>query len=201
MGCRHKRGGIDTYSVRLIHIKVNQLIGKYGFNEADRDDLEQDLSIDLIQRMQHYDTSKSKTTTFAARVVKHRIATLVESRKAQCRDWRLKTSLNSPIELDGDECEVLDLVSSEGTVKRHSQEPLEFQNTDLRLDLTDAIQKLSPELQDLCLLLKTHTISEIVKQTGIPRSTIYCRLRDIREVFEKIGFDDYLESTESNYFR
>ena len=50
MGNENKYEGLDAYAVRLIKHKARQLVGRAGFVEADRHDLEQDLVIDLIGR-------------------------------------------------------------------------------------------------------------------------------------------------------
>ena len=38
---------LDDWAVRLIRRKASQLIGRYSFAEADRQDIIQDLSVDL----------------------------------------------------------------------------------------------------------------------------------------------------------
>ncbi len=43
--------GIDKYAADLIRHKARQLVGKAGFTEDDRPDLEQELMIDLLGRM------------------------------------------------------------------------------------------------------------------------------------------------------
>jgi RNA polymerase sigma-70 factor, ECF subfamily len=53
--------------------------------------------LDLLVRLENYDPRKSKRNSFMARVVEHRIATLLEERHAACRDWRLcRESLDDP---------------------------------------------------------------------------------------------------------
>ena len=49
MGFENRYDGIDDYAVRLIKHKARQLIGSAGFTESDRDDLEQDLMLDLLR--------------------------------------------------------------------------------------------------------------------------------------------------------
>lgn len=93
----------DPYVHDLIRIKARQLIGKAGFTAADKEDIEQELMLDLLQRLKKFDPTKAKRTTFMVRVVNHRIASLIEERQARCRDWRLcLDSLDEPIRCDGD---------------------------------------------------------------------------------------------------
>ena len=56
---KNSYAGIDTYAARLIRTKAHQLIGKAGFTENDRQDLQQDLMMDLLQRMRHFNPAKA----------------------------------------------------------------------------------------------------------------------------------------------
>ena len=70
-----------------------------GFTESDRDDLEQEMMLDLLQRLPKYNPDRAQRNTFIARVVEHKIATLIEARKAGLRDYRLcRCSLNDRFE-------------------------------------------------------------------------------------------------------
>ena len=48
---RNSYDGIDAYAADLIRHKARQLVGKAGLTENDRQDLEQELMIDLLSRM------------------------------------------------------------------------------------------------------------------------------------------------------
>ena len=88
---------LGDYAHDLIRSKARTLIGKAGFTSADCEDIEQELALDLLVRLENYDPRKSKRNSFMARVVEHRIATLLEERHAACRDWRLcRESLDDP---------------------------------------------------------------------------------------------------------
>ena len=94
-----RNGGIDEYAVQLIRYKSGQLAGKAGFRVSDRDDLEQELVFDLWRRLPRYDSARARRNTFIARVVEHKIASLIEAQKAAMRDYRrCRWSLNDRIE-------------------------------------------------------------------------------------------------------
>ncbi len=97
MDCQNTYYELGDYAHDLIRSKARTLIGKAGFTSADCEDIEQELALDLLVRLENYDPRKSKRSTFMARVVEHRIATLLEERRAACRDWRLcRESLDDP---------------------------------------------------------------------------------------------------------
>ena len=184
--------GIDTYAARLIRIKAHQLLGKAGFTENDRHDLEQELIIDLLQRMRHFNPAKAKKTTFIARIVERHIATLLEARHAQCRDWRLcRVSLNTPHENDkGDTWELIDRVDSQGILGNCEPDIRESSANNLHMDIERVLDTLPEDLRDLCERLRESNMAEIARETGVARTTLYDKLARIREAFRKAGLDD-----------
>ena len=170
----------DCYADKLIRYKARQLVGKAGFTEDDRADLEQELALDLLQRLRHFDPQKAQRTTFMARVVEHRMATLLEARFAQCRDWRRnQASLNEPID---------DQEDAEDWLNRLPANPNIWRDMELRFDVQRLLANLPDEHRALCEQLKEHSMAETARNLGLPRSTLYGRLGLIREHFTKGGF-------------
>jgi RNA polymerase sigma-70 factor (ECF subfamily) len=88
MGNENRYDGLDEYAVKLIRHKARQLVGRAGFVEADRHDLEQDMAVDLLRRLPRFDPRLAKRETFIARIVEHRVATILEAQRAGVRDYR-----------------------------------------------------------------------------------------------------------------
>ena len=63
---------------------------------------------------------------------------------------------------------------------------------DLSIDAERAVAGLPPDLRVLCGYLQTHSISEISRETGIPRGTIYESRKRLRALFEDAGLKKYL---------
>ena len=172
--------GFDRYADQLIRHKARQLIGKAGWTDDDRPDLEQELALDLVQRMRNFDPKKAQVTTFMARVVEHRMVTLMEARFAQCRDWRRgRVSLNDPVN-DGED--------AEEWVDTLPGDPEAWQKIDRCMDIERLIASLPDEQRILCEQLKDNTMAEAARTLGLPRSTLYGRLGLIRERFVEGGF-------------
>ena len=183
---------VDDYAVRIIKHKARQLVGRYGLTFFDREDLEQELMIDLLQRMRYFNPAKAKKTTFIARIVERHIATILEARHAQCRDWRLcRVSLNTPHESDkGDTWELIDRVDSEGALRTCQPDTRESEINNLRMDLARVLDTLPEDLRDLCERLRESNMAEIARETGVSRTTLYDKLTRIREAFREVGLDD-----------
>jgi RNA polymerase sigma-70 factor, ECF subfamily len=184
-----------AHAENLIRHKARQLVGTYGFTEADRDDLEQELRVDLLRRIGKYNPAKAKLSTFTARIVEHCIATIIEARKAAKRDYReCDCSLNDPVTFeDGDEGELGDTVACETYLRRLSPASgAHINRRDMAIDLAAVLRRLNREQQLLCSLLREHTVLEISEICQIPRGTLYDRIKEIRIVFEDAALGDYV---------
>jgi RNA polymerase sigma-70 factor (ECF subfamily) len=195
MGFDNRYEGIDEYAGRIIKHKARQLVGRAGFTESDREDLEQEMMLDLLRRLPKYNPDRAQRNTFIARIVEHKVATIIEARKAGMRDYRLCTcSLNDRLEdEEGGSIERLETIDQEEYLRRTgklSRPAAELQ--DLSIDLGRVIASLPPELRTLCERLQTESVTEISRDTGIPRGTIYESIKKLRAIFEDAGLRDYL---------
>ena len=195
MGFDKRCQGIDEYAVKIIKYKARQLIGKAGFNEYDREDLEQEMMLDLLQRLPKYNPDRAQRNTFTARVVQHKVATMVEAQKAGLRDYRrCYCSLNDSLEdEEGRSVERLETIDQEDYLRRTGRlsNPVS-ELCDLAFDIHKMLGKLPPELRDLCKRLHTDTVTEISRDAGIPRGTIYESIKKLRVIFEDAGLKEYL---------
>jgi len=190
-----RRTALDPYVANLIRRKARQLVGHYGFTKSDREDIEQDLTVDLLRRMPNYDASRSGFRTFATRVVEHAVARMIEYRTATVRDCRLEVrSLQETIAVgDGEQLPVEDLPHEDASlVQRGHSSGSPADEQDLRIDLDRALGRLTPEQRELCLQLMTSTISEIASAKGMSRARLYEIRREIQAVFEQAGLREYL---------
>ena len=195
MDSRNRYDGIDTYAVRIIRHKARRLIGKFGFTEFDIEDIEQELVLEVLRRLPKYNPKRAKLSTFIALVVEHKIATIIETRKAAMRDYRrCAGSLNDSLEDDeGGSTELIEAFDQEAYLFRTgklSRPAAELR--DLKIDLCKAIEKLPLELRELCRRLLTNTVTEVSRDTGIARGTIYDMIKKICGALKEAGLGDYL---------
>ena len=198
MGSDSSREELDEYAVQLIKYKARQLVGRAGYSEDDRPDIEGDLTLDLLRRLPKFDPSRASRNTFIARVVEHGVARLIERREAPMRDVRRCTaSLNDRIEDDeGKSVERGDLIDQDTYLESIGQPtmPLADQVTQ-RVDLERVRATLTPEMRELWeRRADGQTFTEISRETGIPRGTLYERMKQLRKLVEDAGLQDYLES-------
>ena len=186
---------IDPYAIQIIKFKARRLVGKVGFTASDRADLEQELILDLLHRLPKYDCNRAQLSTFISRVVEHKSADLIKAQMAGIRDYRrCRCSLNDRFEdEDGRSVERIDTLDQEhsgphtGTQSRPS-----YERHFLAIDVVQVLEKLPPELRDLCQRLATETVTEISRSTGVPRGTLYESIKRLRQIFKDAGLKDYL---------
>ena len=145
MGSENRFEGIDEYAAKLIRYKARQLARRADFSESDQEDLEQEMVLDLLRRLPRYDPRRAQRNTLIARVVEHKIATLIDYRRAAKRDsWREGPSLNRDItDGEGHTTDAIQTVDQNAYLRRLG---IAFrpqrEQVDLHLELEDALRRL-----------------------------------------------------------
>jgi RNA polymerase sigma-70 factor, ECF subfamily len=195
MDYRNRYDGIEGYAVRIIRYKAKQLVGSSGFNESDIEDLEQVMMLDVLCRLPKYDSKKAKLSTFVSRILQHCIATIIVERQLYKRDLeQCSLSLNDLVkQTDGGIAERINAYDIEEYLKRTGRLSRTFEDRlDISIDLEIVIASLPQELRTLCESLKSENVAEISRDSGIPRVTIYNRIKKLRKLLEDSGLSDYL---------
>ena len=195
MGVKEDREAIHEYAVRITSFKARQLVGKVGFTESDRKDIEQELLCDILRRLPNYDRRRGKMTTFISRVVNHRISTLIEEQTARMRDFRQRAwSLNDPlVAKDGRTYEPAQQINADEYLQRTGKRcRTEAERVELSVDVRALVESLPEDLQDLCHRLSTQSVTDISRETGVPRGTLYDSIVRLRAIFEEAGLQEYL---------
>ena len=192
-----KQYEINDYAENLIQFKARQLVGTAGFTKDDIEDLEQDMRLDLWQRLPKFDPGKAKYSTFVSRIINRKVCNLIRHRTQELRDYRCEDcSLHDVVEFgeSGDEeIERIDTISQDEHDFRWGKNILSTEDRlDLRLDISLVLSKLPPELQKVAELLQTMSVAEAARELNIPRGSLYDRLEKLRQAFEESGIQKYL---------
>jgi RNA polymerase sigma factor (sigma-70 family) len=181
---------IDPEIMRLTRFKSRQLAGRYGFLRHDAEDIQQDLLLDYLKRSRSFDAHRCSRRTFARLVVNNRIATILEARKAACRDHRVcRLSLNEPVDADDSPelAEILAVVIDSCRGRGRSFEAM----LNLRLDVKRALARLPTAQAHLCrLLMVCDTCAEAAARAGMSRATLYRRIHAVQAAFRDAGLDE-----------
>ena len=182
-------GLFDEYELTLIRIKSKKMIGKTGFLPDDLEDIRQELILHLLQRLPSYDPSKSSRHTFINDVIDNKIIDLVREKISQKRDFQ-----SAPWSLDAAVC--ASNISGAVTEKslpwnRDRKMMSEFELFEMREDIIRVLEKLPPNLQEICIRLLQDNICTVAEETGIPKATLIDHLKKIRNHFEISGLKIY----------
>lgn len=171
---------LDKFTKGIIRRKIKQLVGRAGFTKQDREDLEQELLLRLLQSLHLFDPEQAHRNVFVTTVIERAYAMIVRERLAKKRNGGAIRSLDHAREKAGDATEPVDPKSS------HEEQ------VDLATDLAEVLAKLPHDLRALAEQLKTQSLSQAARDLGVPRSTLQRQVQRLRRCFEDAGLRIYL---------
>ena len=185
---RHVR--LDRFEEWFIARKARQLAGKAGFTPTDVEDIEQDIRVDVLQRLPRFDPAKSNRHTFIAMVVRRCVASILEGRRAEKRNsGRRPQSLNAPIrDAEGREVELHQTLGGDARRPGRNEAGLRY----LRADVRAAVASLPERLRPWCEVFTEQGIREASRELHVPRCRLQRIKAEIRAAFEEAGLADYL---------
>jgi RNA polymerase sigma factor (sigma-70 family) len=196
MGHRSRKQTTDEQITNLIQLKARNLAYSAVIPEWEMSDFQQELSVCWLENQSHYSPECGDLLTFADIVLNHRIDNLIALHHAAKRDIRL-----CAVSLD--EC----IEDEDGTpMTRHeihdpdlyfrtigAPERGDATRADFKIDLEPALRSLSPKQRELCRRLSFEAVTEIAKEMGVTRETVYVWKRRLRDVFTRAGLAIYLQ--------
>jgi len=173
----------DPVIAALIRIKAAQIARSKAGPIVSREDIAQDLVVDLLIRRQNYNPALAKPLVFARMIIDRAVANIHRALRARKR--------NPP---------ALPEASAESCVDRRQDE--DDANRDLVLDVRGAIERLPEELRDVAGLRSTGTVVAVARELGLSRATVQTKITRLRKRFERQGLKNYLknppDTSESN---
>lgn len=157
---------IDPVTAALIRRKAAQLAWCAGPGAADRDDIEQDLTIEVLTRLPDFDPERAGRDAFVRMVLAHAAA-----------DW-LRRWNRRPVPVP---------VAPTDTVP----DPRAVDPADAAA-VAEILAGLPEDLRAVTNLMPTETVAAIARALGISRSTAHRRVRELRARFEQAGFGNPL---------
>ncbi len=181
-------GGLfEKWEVGLANAIVREFRSSYKILEKeDEDDLVQECLIQWLSAKSKYKAKDNATLkTFMRRVVKNKLANIVEKISAEKR----KASYEA-IPFD----ETIETAEESDSLKTEDDPTRSIHESDLESSIQETLKKLTPKQQELCRLLYEEglSINEASKRFKESRAGIYREVIRIRELFEKEGLKDYL---------
>jgi RNA polymerase sigma factor (sigma-70 family) len=183
---------LPEFALKLIRARARELSRRRIIPAYERRDIEQHFLLELWRRWQRFDGSRGGLPGFVVRVIDNSAADLIGRHARLGRVWPLElVSLDEVVRGDdGDIATIGDGLSEDQPLWQVPTN--EFDVADLRVDVGRAVQCLPLRLQDLCRRLSSQCITEIARETGTSRSSVYRSVAAIRQRFLETGLQLYL---------
>ena len=184
---QNRYDGIDPYVVSQVRYHSRQMLRHHTMAGMEVEDIEQELMLDYLSRIQAFDPEKSCRNTFVDRILRHKCAAMIKAAKAEKRNGGFQaTSLDSWLE-DGEREDVPESMGIWGGQLGHARD------VDLVIDVTDAIQALPEAARFYCaMLMQDLPIRTLCKIHNRHPSTVYETMGRIRRDFDARDLRKYL---------
>ncbi len=180
------------YAGRRIRHRAFQVSCCRGFSESDRDDLEQDLRIAIMQSLHMFDPSRGHWNVFVFTIVEREILDRFTPGQIRERTRAMETDSLSTLVAgpDQEETSLAQLVLPEDLSRLNGQPHRHHTaTTDLTEDVAVVIDHLPPEQATLAMQLMELSPSELARELKVPRSTLRDAIKELRESFMRWGVD------------
>ena len=188
MELNNRYGGISPRVIRNIKYQAAKLARSGALPGMDKEDIEQELMLDLPRRKGRFAPERASCVTFAVRVVTNRVASLPASTH-KLRAERITISLDFVVAND-DEEDGASLIDKLDDLENPCA--LDELKIGLARDVARFIGDLPPLLQRYVSILAADNVCEAAREAGLHRSTIYERKEQIRRAAEGWGLAEYL---------
>lgn len=183
--------GMDKRICTVVRVKAVELARRPEFASHEREDLEQELMLEVMLSLSAHDAAKAALKTYVERIVEHKGVRLIQERWAQKRKGLLSNvSLELLLEQMEDEEEALGQSAID-------PDPEPQVVIGLRVDLKAALERMPALDRVMFRLLCDYSPAEVARYLDLPRTTVHEAIKRIRKHLLESGLDDSLKKVPS----
>jgi hypothetical protein len=179
---RNRYDGVHPRAIEFIRYHARQLARHRAVPGMELEDYEQDLITDLLVRERSFDARRASYPTFADRVIRHRVATLIQ---AGLRMRRIENQEPRAVGTEPDLETQADSCSCAGWTEERCS---------LCLDLERFIGQLPARLRRCCKWLLADNRRAAAAALGLHRSSLYEAAHDLKRHAIEAGLHLYLQT-------
>ncbi len=172
MGPHTFSGELGCRVSKTIRFHARRLARRRAVPGMEAEDYEQDLLADLFHRQERFDPARASFPTFADRVMRHRIGTLLSPTIRHSHERSALSLDTTMVQQEGAEYSLRDLLPDLMAETEHS--------IALRLDICRFIGSLPTSWRRCCDILLAGSVSHGARSAGLHRSTVHERVKRIR---------------------
>ena len=167
--------------------RTYRLAARHGLSSAEREDIEQSILLELLERYPQYDPAKGSMNTFTGLVSEHRAVELLDQLMRQ----RIRMTVFEPRDAANDPdfyASVGDGTTGDNVVPLWADDRDLFSDSETLHDIQAALACMNQDQQDLFNLIdKHHDIPTAAKASGMSSATFYRRVDDLRMHLRMFG--------------
>ena len=167
--------------------RTYRLAARHGLSSAEREDIEQSILLELLERYPQYDPAKGSMNTFTGLVSEHRAVELLD----QLMKQRIRMAVFEPRDAANDPdfyASVGDGTTGDNVVPLWADDRDLFRDSETLHDIQAALACMNQDQQDLFNLIdKHHDIPTAAKASGMSSATFYRRVDDLRRHLRMFG--------------
>ena len=179
---RNRYDGVHPRAIQFVCYHARQLARHRAVPGMELEDYEQDLIMDLLVRERRFDATRASYPTFADRVIRHRVATLIQAglRMRRIENQEPRAVATEPhLETQADSC----------TCAGWTEEWCS-----LCLDLERFIGQLPARLRRCCEWLLAENRRAAAAALGLHHSSLYEAAHDLKRQAIEAGLHLYLQT-------
>lgn len=164
---RNVYAGLTEFELSNLRHRARRLALNPLLSDFAVEDIEQDFLAHILERRPSFDPDRASWPTFVDRILLAKTLDMLSAARAGKRRAEAP-----PISIDADAmANAVDLI-----------DPLALEPTgaDIRVDLARRTASLPHELASLLCELRQKTMTEVARDSGIPKTTLYARLAALR---------------------
>jgi RNA polymerase sigma factor (sigma-70 family) len=189
-GSHDKDFVVTSFARNLIRLKARQLCSRGDFRATDASDLQQELWLAVLERIERFDPSKGPLESFITLVVNRAVSSLLRRRQRIKRDkgtfiQSLDETFRSEFDAHGTFADVVtdgDLARRIGRHRRDAEADHIIAAT-----LAEAMAEMPEDLRDISQRLMFGTVHSVALELGLSRRALSRACADIREFLERAG--------------
>lgn len=156
------------FACKLVRCKARQIA-----RPSDREDVEQELLLEIVVRWPCFDPRKANREAFVEQIVRNKICKMLRDRRRLKRDTRRE-------------------VPFDARVHAVAQSDAAIESLCLRIDVGSVLPNMPQHLRDACDELRRESLAAAARRIGMPWSTLAHHLDQVRAAFRRAELDQYL---------
>jgi hypothetical protein len=178
---KNRYDGLDAEVVAIVRRKAHSLIGLYGYNKSDTEDLEQTLMVHVLSELPRHNPSACQRGAFIERTLRDYVSELARRVRATKRAAdAARDQLSDEVPRFPDPELVRVAIAQHRHARRLAEVAEEFSSL-----------KLRPAEARLCELLRVHPLSVAAERLGLTRWQARELVRSVREAWLRKKSEDF----------